>query len=703
MCGLTIETTGARVVSIRGDERDPFSRGHLCPKAVALQDVHEDPDRLRRPLRRDGTGWREVDWDEALDDVASRLARTQDDHGPDAVAVYVGNPTVHSLGAMLFTPRFIRSLRTRNRFSATSVDQLPHMVVAHEMFGHQLLLPVPDVDRTDHLLVFGANPVVSNGSLLTAPGIEKRLKALRARGGRLVVFDPRRTETASMADAHHVVRPGTDALVLLALLHTISVEGLHHPGPSEGFTDGFDVVRDLATRFPPERVEAATGIDANTLRQVARDFARAERAACYGRVGASTQEFGSLTCWLITVLNTVTGRLDAVGGVMFTRPAIDLVGRHVGRGHLGRWRSRVRGLPEFAGELPVAALAEEIDTPGPGRVRALVTAAGNPVLSTPDGARLDRALSGLDFMVSIDIYLNETTRHAHLILPPTSPLERDHSDLVFHALAVRNTAKWSPAVFAPPAGARHDWQILNALAWRLERRSPLARARAWLTSAALAWMGPPRMVDLALRAGPYGTGWRPSARGLRLGRLRRAPHGLDFGALVPCLPQRLFTPDKRFRLAPPALLAEVPRLERALLEGERPSGLVLIGRRDLRSNNSWMHNSARLVKGPERCTLLMHPDDAAHLGLADDHRVTVRSNVGAVDVVLEVSTSIAPGVVCLPHGFGHGRAGTRLAVAAERPGASFNDLTDPARVDLVSGNAVLTGVRVVVTRSPATA
>ena len=699
-CGLAIETRGDDVVSIRGDRDDPFSRGYICPKAVALKDVHEDPDRLRRPARRDGTTWREIGWDEAFDEVAQRLLAIGGAHGRDAVAVYLGNPTVHSLGAMLFTPAFVRSLRTRNRFSASSVDQLPHQVAAYLMFGHQLLLPIPDIDRTDHLLVLGANPAVSHGSLMTAPDIRRRLAALRARGGRLVVVDPRRTETASLADEHHFVRPGTDAFLLLAMLHTLFADDLSRPGACGAWIDGLDTVRRLAGRFPPERVEGVTGLAAGTIHGLARSFAAAPRAACYGRVGVSTQEFGGLACWLVNVLNIVTGRLDTPGGVMFTRPAVDLVGRRlVGRGHLGRWTSRVRGLSEFGGELPAAALAEDIDTPGPGRIRALVTSAGNPVLSTPNGARLERALASLEFMASIDYYVNETTRHAHVIVPPVSPLEREHYDLVFNALAIRNTAKFSPAVFEPPAEARHDWQILNELAWRLNGGGLIDRFRARLTSVVLSRLGPGRLLDLGLRRGPYGAGLRPFGRGLTLRRLAQASHGIDLGPLEPCLPGRLATPGQRIALAPEPILADIPRLERALeARGAHcvARGLALIGRRDLRSNNSWMHNSQRLVKGRPRCTLLMHPEDATARAIRDGDRVRVRSRVGAVEVCAEVTADVAPGVVCLPHGWGHDRAGVRLGVARLHAGVSLNDLTDDERIDGVSGTAAFNGIDVTV-------
>lgn len=698
-CGLEIDVEGQRILSIRGDQDDPFSRGHVCPKAVALQDLHADPERLRRPLRRTaGGGFEELSWEAALEEAAQRLHGVQHAHGRHAVAAYLGNPSVHSHGATLGAQVLLRALRSHNRYSATSADQLPHMLAALLMFGHQLLLPVPDVDRTSFFLVLGANPLASNGSLMTAPGIERRLKALLARGGTLVVVDPRRTETAALATRHLALRPGSDAYLLLGLLHVLFAEGLTRPGRLEAFTDGLTELAAAARPFPPERVASLTGLRAEDVTRLAREFAAAPCAAAYGRMGVSTQEFGGLSAWLAYALNVVTGNLDRAGGVMFTRPAVDAValGTRLGlRGSFARRRSRVRGLPEFGGEFPVATLADEIVTPGPGQIRALVTLAGNPVLSTPNGARLERALPGLDFMVSIDMYVNETTRHAHLILPPTSPLERDHYDLVFHLLAVRNTAKYSPALFAPEADARDDFTILLELATRLE----LARGagvRPRLTRALLGRLGPTGLVGWLLRQGPYGAGWLPFARGLTLARLRAAPHGIDLGPLEACLPGRLGTRDQRLALAPRAFLDDLTRLERqAVASRRRPTEtLELIGRRDLRSNNSWMHNSARLVKGRTRCTLLMHPDDAAARGLVDGQRVRVGSRTGSLEVPLQISDSVRPGVVSLPHGWGHGRPGTRQSVAAAHAGQSLNDVTDEAHIDELSGTAAFNGLPV---------
>lgn len=692
VCGLSVELEQGEIRSVRGDAEDPFSKGHLCPKAAAIPDVQGDPDRVREPLRRDGAGFRPVAWKDALAEAGEKLAEVQRRHGRGAIGLYLGNPSVHSYSALLALPLFGRALGSRARFSATSVDQLPQMLAAQQMLGHQLLLPVPDVDRTQYFLMLGANPLASNGSLMTAPGIGARLKALQARGGKLVVVDPRRTETAALADRHLAIRPGGDAPLLLALLHVLFAEGLTDLGHLASFTDGVDQLRAVAARFPPERVAARTGLAAGEIRSLARDFAAAPSAVAYGRVGASTQEFGGLASWLIVALNAATGNLDRAGGFMLTSPAADLVAltsRMGDRGHFDRYRSRVRGLPEFGGELPVAALAEEIDTPGDGRIRALITFAGNPVLSTPNGGRLERALAGLEYMVSIDIYRNETTRYANLILPTSFGFERDHYDLAFYALAVRNAARYVPAIAEPPPGVRKDFDVLLDLALALQEAGGGRRDRKLRFALRVARnLGAERALDLLLRFGPHK---------LSLRRLRESPHGLDLGPLVPQLPGRLQTRDRRLQLAPAPFLADLPRLEASLAEPpELQAGLVLIGRRNLRSNNSWMHNSERLVKGPVACTLLMHPEDAAARGLAAGQRVKVSSRVGTVVAPLSLSADVARGVVSLPHGWGHAREGVELAVARAHEGVSLNDLTDDQRIDALSGNASFSGLPVVV-------
>ncbi|KAB8189153.1 molybdopterin-dependent oxidoreductase [Nonomuraea phyllanthi] len=672
MCGLRVDLAGDRVTGIRGDVEDPLSRGHICPKAVALQDVHNDPDRLRSPVRRTSSGWAEISWDEALDLVADRLAEIRDEHGADAVATFLGNPVLHSLGAMTHVMRLVRLLRTRNRFSATSVDNLPSQLTSYLLYGHQWLHPVPDLDRTSFFLVFGANPVVSNGSLMSAPNVSRRLRALRERGGRMVVFDPRRTETAKRADEHHFVRPGTDAALILAMAQVILTGGPARPAP---YVDGLEQVRRALEDFTPERAAQITGVAADTIRRLAREFAAAESAACYGRVGVSTQRFGALCQWGIQLLNLITGNLDRPGGTLMSTPALDLVGGgQIDAGGYDRWRSRVRGLPEFAGEFPVATLAEEITTPGTGRVRALLTVSGNPVLSTPGGHVLSAALAELEFMAGVDFYINETTRHADVILPPTHVLERDHYDLIFRLFGIRDTARYTPAVLPKPTGALDDWEIFSGLAERLGNSGPR--------------VPPARIVDLGLAAGPYD---------LTLAGLGDHPHGLDLGPLKPSLPGRLQTPDQRINAAPALVLDDIERARTELLT-PRPATtrLLLIGRRHLRDANSWLHNSARLTKGRARHHLLMNPADMEARGLSEGDLARVQSWPGEVTVPVAGSDDLMPGVVSLPHGFGHVFEDVRLAVAREVGGASANDLTDPMVVDRLGGTSVLNGVPVTV-------
>ncbi|NIF16914.1 molybdopterin-dependent oxidoreductase [Pantoea sp. Cy-639] len=682
ICGLNIEVSHeadgrARISSIKGDPQDPFSRGHICPKAVALQDIQEDPDRLRQPHRRIGGQWLPIGWDEAFELAAEQLWKVQQAHGRNAVAVYQGNPSVHNYGLMTHSNYFLGLLKTHNRFSATSVDQLPQHLTSHLMYGHGLLLPIPDIDHTDFMLILGANPLASNGSIMTVPDVQARFKALKGRGGRLVVVDPRRSETAAIADQHLFIRPGGDAALLAALLHTLFAEGLargsHLP------VNGLEQAREAMAPFDAEAMSVLCGIPGEDIRQLARDFAAADKAVCYGRMGVSTQAFGSLCHWLVQLINLVTGNLDREGGALCTEPAVDLVGTTSG-GHFNQWQSRVSALPEYGGELPVSALAEEILEPGEGQVRALITVAGNPVLSTPNGRQLDEALANLDFMLSIDLYLNETTRHADLILPSTSALENDHYDSTFNLLAVRNVTRFNRAILAKPEGALHDWEIFVGLA-----KAFAARAQLELK----AMLPPAQMIDLALRKGPRG---EASSWALSLQALDQHPHGLDLGPLRPSLTGRLRTASQAVEAAPALLLADLQRLARQL--PPEPDQLLLIGRRHVRSNNSWMHNYQRLVKGKPRHQLLMHPDDLNQRQLQDGQMVRVRSRTGVLEVEVQSSDEVMPGVVSLPHGYGHSRHGIRLQVAQAQPGASANDLTDECLRDAVSGNAALNGVPV---------
>jgi anaerobic selenocysteine-containing dehydrogenase len=687
-CGILVEVDHGRIESIRGDPEDPLSRGYICPKAAALVDLHEDPDRLRTPIVRAGSDWREASWDEAVDRAAHGLARIRKQHGRDAVAIYFGNPVAHNLGLLTHALPFARALRTRNVYSASSADQLPQMLAAYRMFGHLALIPVPDLERTDHLLICGANPVVSNGSLMTAPGMKARLLAIRARGGTVVSIDPRATETTAIASEHIAIRPGTDALLLAAMLHVIFEEGLTRLGRFERAVKNLEALAAFTGELPPERVARRTGVPAPVIRRLARAFALAKNAACYGRVGLCTQRYGTLAVWLVQALNLVTGHLDEAGGMMFTSPAVDAVrimSRLGTQGAAGRWHSRARGLPEFGGELPIATLADEIETTGHGRVRGLVTVAGNPVLSAPNGRRLDQALATLDHVVSIDGYLNETTRHAQVILPPAPPLSRPHYDLALYAFSVRNVAKYSEPVIPRQCGERLDWEIVSELAIRLLVARPLRRS----ARAVARQLRPERIVDGLLRISP---------RRLTLAAIKRWPHGMDLGPLEPGrLERRIATADRRIDVAPEDFCHEARR--RLIADSDLDEeGLLLIGRRQLRDKNSWMHNCHRLVKGPDRCTLLMHPADASSRSLADGDFATISSETGHIVAPVEISAAILPGVVSLPHGWGHDRPGVRLAVAREHAGISANDITSHLSLDTLSGNAAFNGVPVSVQR-----
>ena len=629
VCGLAIEHDDRQVISIKGDKDDPLSRGYLCPKALALQDIHADPNRLRQPMQKTVDGFKPISWERAIDIVGERISAIRGQYGDDAVAIYLGNPTVHNSGALLFQKLLKDALRTKNRFSATSVDQLPHHFAASQMFGHGLLIPIPDIDRTEHMLILGANPAASNGSIMTAPDVKRRIKAIRERGGKVILIDPRATETSKLVDQHHFIRPGADAYLLAAMLHVIFAENLVRLEDHRDYIKNIDRLRQSVNEFTPESVADETGISAETIGQMTTELTKAQRAVVYGRMGVSTQTHGGICHWLINAINLVTGNLDRIGGQMFTTPAVSLVGRKGTTGEHGRWHSRVRGLPEFEGELPVSVMAEEMLTPGDGQIRALITNAGNPVLSTPNGRQLDRAIAGLDFFVALDIYINETTRHADVILPSPTGLETNHYDFVFAALAVRNVAKYSPQVFKPSEDSLYDWQIMKELAKRFTppTQGVWASVRRRVKLAALDWVTPDRLLNLGLSFGPYGAWRRPLQEGLNLKRLKAATHGLDLGELQPQLPRALRTVDGKVDAAPAPFVARLKKMADQR-QGDPPDAVrestqtfALIGRRSLRSNNSWLHNSHRLTKGKNRCTLMMHPLDAERLELNDNDEV----------------------------------------------------------------------------------
>jgi anaerobic selenocysteine-containing dehydrogenase len=673
ICGIEIKHAGGKVLSIAGDKNDPFSRGHVCPKALALKDIYEDENRLKLPVKRVGDEWQEISWDAAFDEIARRIGEIQAKYGRNAVAVFQGNPSVHNFGTLLSSGDLLKSLKTQNNFSATSVDQLPHHFAAWAMLGHPLLLPVPDIDRTDYFLILGANPLASNGSLMTAPDIINRLEAIKKRGGKIVLIDPRKTETTRVASEHHFIKPASDVFLLLAIIHTLFAENLVKLDRLENFTDGVETLREVSKDYAPAKIEGLTGISAAQIKQLAVEFAAAKSAVCYGRMGVSIQKFGSLCQWLINAINILTGNFDRAGGAMFTAPAFDILAASKGTNIFNRWQSRVRYLPEFMGELPVAALAEEILTGGEGQIKALITSCGNPVLSTPNGGQLEKALGDLEFMVSIDIYINETTSKADIILPPATGLEVSHYDVVFNLLAVRNTAKYSAPLFPKSEGAKYDWEILQELAARLSG-----------ADAPVKLVSPEAKLGFGLMFGQYK---------LSLEELQKSVHGIDLGELKPCLPERLFTENKRIDLAPAVLVKDLERLKiEEKSTDEFP--FALIGRRHLRDCNSWLHNSETLVKGKNRCTVLINQADAARMNLQNNQTVEVSSRVGAVQIPCEITENIAQGVVSIPHGYGHDRKGVRLDTAKDHAGVSLNDLTDDQIVDGLTGNAAFSNVKV---------
>lgn len=720
-CGIRVTTEGRRVLRIEGDPDDPFSRGHICPKAHALGEIQADPDRLKTPMRRTEAGFVPIGWEEALDLAAERLVAIRDAAGNDAIALYRGNPTVHDAQSLLYWNVLQRAIPTRSQFSAGSLDTWPRWVQAGLMYGGFLHTPVPDLARCEYLLILGANPLVSNGSLMTAPGIKKRLRALRSRGGQLVVVDPRRSETAEVADLHLPIRPGGDAAFVLAMLQVLFEEERVDLAACRDLVNDLPRVRKCVARYTPESVAGVCGLEPETIRQVARAFASARHAAAYGRMGASVQRFGTLAHWAIDLLNIVTGNLDREGGVLFPKPAVSLafVGPKPGQAvEFGRIKSPIGGHDEILGEWPMAAFAEEIESTRDDRIRALVLIAGNPVVSAPNSARIIGALERLEFMLAFDYYINESTRHADLIIPPTSVLENENYDVALLHFAVDDVAKWSPAALDVEPGMQPIWRTLLGLAKRLMglgalsdeqvdglvvrqlvpallERSPFAGKLEVdeIVAQLGATPGPRRLIDLLLRLGHYGDGFGLAAGGVSLETVQSEVHGLELGRLSPSLPESLRTPSGRIELAPERILADLPRLDAWIAAGPDPS-LSLIGRREIRSMNSWLHNLPSMVKGRDRCTLEVSPVDAARIGLRNGGRARVESRIASVVVPVEVSERVAPGVVSLAHGWGHDLPGVKLSVAAKRPGVNANLVVDDAEVDGPSGTSVLNGVSV---------
>ena len=713
MCGIEVEHDGENIIAIRGDKQDVLSKGNICPKATGLQDIHTAPDRLRKPLVRVRIDparkslddqWREADWDEAIDIAATGVARIQRQHGTGAAGSYCGRSTAHNIGALLGVNLLRKGLETRHVYTGSTCDQVPHNFAWHHMLGHQFFATVPDIDRTDYFLMLGTNPKISNGAMMsTGANVYKKLNAIRERGGKAVLIDPRRNETARYCDEHHFIKPNTDALLLMGIIKSIIEQGLVDLGRLEPNIVGFARIESMIDNFALDQIAAATGIPVDSIKRLAKEFATAEKAVCYGRTGVSMVEFGGLCLWLIMVLNIITGNLDKPGGLMFPRNAIDSL--PATSSTYDRYRSRIRGRPEFGGEFPMAILGDEILTPGDGQLRALVALAGNMVLSMADGHHTENALSQLDFMVSVDPYLNETTRFADVILPPAGPFEKQHYDLFYHTYDTINWAKYSAALFKPEGKIYTDYEIISELMESIRvKREPSAvkrlniRATGWLSRKLLSV---DRIIDLGLRFGPYGSGLNPfNRRGLNLKKLKQHPHGIYLGELTPCLPERLFTKDKKIQLAPQPMLDDLPRLKAHLdkLSSENPANdsLQIISRLTNRTLG-WMHHSHRLIKGRNPVELIIHPLDAEARDITADCVVRISTERGAIEVPVQISSDIMPGVVCLPHLWGHNRQGTRQRVANASPGASYNDLMGVSAIDELTGNAIFNGVGVHVT------
>jgi len=690
MCGLAIEVKGKEIVSIKGDKEDPFSKGHICPKALGMKDIYDDPDRLKRPVKKMDGEWQEISWEAAFDEVAAKLRNMQVKYGAQSIGYYAGNPAAHNLGTLLTSPDFIRSLKTKNRFSATSIDQLPHHLAAQFMYGHSLMMPIPDINRTDFWLIIGGNPLVSNGSIMTAPDCAGKIKDIQKRGGKVVVIDPRRTETARKSDQHHFVKPQSDVWLLLAMVNYIFQQKKVNLRHLEDLVPEDEMIL-LAQAMQPYSIKLAskkTGIQADAIQSLFDDFLAADKAVCYGRMGVSVVEFGSICQWAVNLINLLSGNVDREGGHMFTTPAFEVIQkRSKGQIKFNRWQSRVRKLPEFGGDIPCSTMAEEIMTPGEDQIRCMVTNSGNPVLSTSNGKQVGDAFEQLEFMVAIDIYINETTQYADIILPPATGLEVPHYDTTFNMFAIHNTAKFSDPIVPKDDGAKYDYQIFQALTKRMIQHDLPEDETARANILYKLGMSAKDMIAFGLKKGGK----------VSIEDLNNNPHGVDLGPLVPCLHDRIMTMEGKLHVASDIYLKDLERLNKTI--DDKIDGLVLIGRRHLRSNNSWMHNSQRLVKGRERCTLLIHPDDAKANHVTDGADVTVQSRVGKVTLPAEVSDEIMPGVVSIPHGWGHKRKGVKMAVAEAHAGVSCNDLTDENLIDQLTGNAAVNGVPVRIVHS----
>lgn len=703
MCGIIVEHQHGEIISIKGDADDVLSKGHICAKATGLQDVYNDPDRLRTPRKKVGDEWQEIGWDEALDETAQRIVDIQARYGNDSFATHSGRQIAHSFQSLLMIMPFRAALGSRSIFTGSTVDQMPHNLAYYLMYGHQLLITVPDIERSDYLLMLGANPAVSNGGMMSAgAGCMKTINAIVQRGGKVVLIDPRRTESARHCSEHHFIHPASDVLLLIGIIKTIFARGLANPGRLAEHIVGWDTLETLFEDFELLQIATVTGIAAADIERIAIEFATAERAICYGRVGVSMQEFGGSCQWLIQVINVITGNLDEPGGMMFASPAMSMLDQAKSmRGSWDSYRSRISARPEINGELPVCVLAEEIMSPGEGKICGMLVAGSNAALSLINGKQIEAAFEQLDFMVSVDPYLNETSRHASIILPPVSVFERSHYDMYYTLYNVRNFAKYSPPLFKPPAPAYTDFEIFRELALRIMEKRQQSVLKTWTLKVFAAlirrWVSPDRILDLGLRFGPYGCGLNPFNSGLSLKQLKANPHGIEFGALQRQMPGCIYTSDKKIQLFPKLYAADIPRIRQRWFEGPKnPYGqydLLLISRLQTRTLG-WMHNSHRLVKGRDTCTLYVHPDDAARRNISQGQELIVSSRTGDICVPAHITDSVMPGVVCMPHAWGHTRSGVKLSVAAQKPGASLNDITDASFIDTLSGNAITNGIPV---------
>jgi anaerobic selenocysteine-containing dehydrogenase len=705
-CGVIATVEDGRVTRLRPDKDHVLSRGYACPKGVTFHQVTHDPDRVLHPMKRDGTSWQRISWEQAVAEIGTRLKRIRAEHGPDAIALYTGNPAGYSYSHRIFSSNFIDAVGSRNSFGAGSQDNLGDFLASKFLYGASFLQPVPDLAGTRFALVVGTNPVVSQGTLMHVVDAKRRLTEIRERGGRVVVLDPRRTETARLASEHVFIRPESDAFLFLAMIRTILDEGLAADAVLARHVEDLSWLRAAVERHTPELAAARTGIDAGTIRRLARELAVTDGACAFGRVVCG--RYGTLAAWALEVLNLVAGNLDRPGGMVFSDALVDMVGivERLGRDQYGRHRSRIGDYPELLGELPSGILADEITTPGPGQIRALVVTAGNPVLSIPNGQALAAAMEQLELSVALDFYLSETAARCDYVLPTTTYLEREDFP-IFHAqLQTEPYAQWTEPVIPPQGEAKQEWEIFSLLSESMGvpfLNSRLATALRRLLRLVGRDFSPRWIMDAMIRLGPRGDRFLPWSTGFNLTKLAAAPHGVRLGEVATgVLARKLRTPDRRIHLRRPEIEGELGRLARETAQPESPDfPLRLIGRRDPRSNNSWLHNVPKLMQGDRCRRLRVNPDDAARLGLHDGGRAVIRSRVAALDVEVRVTDEVMPGVVCLPHGWGHDSPRNR--VATRDPGPNCNALVDERDIEPLAGMSRLNGMPVRVERAPAAA